>query len=201
MIRVMIAEDVRILRDTLAAVLDLEDDITVMVAVERGDEVVPTALDAEPDVAVLDIDLPGMDGLEAAALLRDKLPRCRTVMLTGLNKPGHLRRALDAGVAGFLLKHSPPDELIDAIRKVVAGGRVVDPQLALAELERAESPLTAREAEVLRIAATGAEPDEIAKTLFLSLGTVRNYLSSALMKLNARNRIDAIKIATDQGWL
>ncbi|MFE3452677.1 response regulator [Nonomuraea sp. NPDC059194] len=201
MIRVMVAEDVRILRETLTAVLDLEDDLTVVAAVERGDEIEPTALEVRPDVAVLDIDLPGMDGLEAAAVLRDKLPHCRTVVLTGLNKPGHLRRALEAGVAGFLLKHSPPDELIEAIRQVVAGRRVVDPQLALAELERAESPLTVREAEVLRIAATGAEPDEIAKTLFLSLGTVRNYLSSTIMKLNARNRVDAIKIATDQGWL
>jgi two-component system, NarL family, response regulator DesR len=201
MIRVMVAEDVRILRDTLTAVLDLEEDFTVVASVERGDEVVAAALDAAPDVAVLDIDLPGMDGLEAAAALRETLPRCRTVMLTGLSKPGHLRRALDAGVSGFLLKHSPPDELIDAIRQVVAGGRVVDPQLALAELERADSPLTVREAEVLRITATGAEPDEVARTLSLSLGTVRNYLSSAIMKLNARNRVDAIKIATDQGWL
>src|ERR1700754_20347 len=141
MIRVMVAEDVRILRETLTAVLDLEDDLVVVAAVERGDQVTPTAVNVRPDVAVLDIDLPGMDGLEAAVELRDKLPSCRAVMLTGLGKPGHLRRGLDAGVSGFLLKPSPTEELLDAIRRVAAGGRVVDPQLALAELERAESPL------------------------------------------------------------
>ncbi|MFI6520314.1 DNA-binding response regulator [Spirillospora sp. NPDC050679] len=201
MIRVMVAEDVRILRETLATVLGLEDDIEVVAAVERGDQVVALAERTRPDVAVLDIDLPGMDGLDAAAELRARLPACRSVVLTGLGKPGHLRRGLASGVSAFLLKHAPTDDLIDAIRKAVAGERVVDPQLALAELERADSPLTAREADVLRLSATGAEADDIARTLSLSRGTVRNYLSSAVMKLDARNRIDAIRIATDQGWL
>ncbi|MFC9971077.1 DNA-binding response regulator [Spirillospora sp. NPDC127200] len=201
MIRVMVAEDVRILRETLATVLGLEDDIEVVGAVERGDQVVALAERTRPDVAVLDIDLPGMDGLDAAAELRARLPACRSVVLTGLGKPGHLRRGLAAGVSAFLLKHAPTDDLIDAIRKAVAGERVVDPQLALAELERADSPLTAREADVLRLSATGAEADDIARSLSLSRGTVRNYLSSAVMKLDARNRIDAIRIATDQGWL
>ncbi|MEU8343341.1 response regulator transcription factor [Spirillospora sp. NPDC048832] len=201
MIRVMVAEDVRILRETLTTVLGLEDDIEVVAAVERGDEIVGAAVRSRPDVAVLDIDLPGMDGLDAAAGLRAELPDCRTVVLTGLGKPGHLRRGLAAGISGFLLKHAPADDLVDAIRKAVAGERVVDPQLALAELERADSPLTEREADVLRLSATGAEAGDIARSLSLSRGTVRNYLSSAVLKLNARNRIDAIRIATDQGWL
>jgi two-component system response regulator DesR len=201
MIRVMVAEDVRILRETLTTVLGLEDDIEVVAAVERGDEIVAAAGWSRPDVAVLDIDLSGMDGLDAAAELRTALPSCRTVILTGLGKPGHLRRGLAAGVSAFLLKHAPADDLVDAIRKAVAGERVVDPQFALAELERADSPLTAREADVLRLSATGAEAGDIALSLSLSRGTVRNYLSSAVMKLNARNRIDAIRIASDQGWL
>ncbi|MEU5988085.1 response regulator transcription factor [Spirillospora sp. NPDC047418] len=201
MIRVMVAEDVRILRETLTTVLGLEDDIEVVAAVERGDEIVAAAGRSRPDVAVLDIDLPGMDGLDAAAELRTALPACRTVVLTGLGKPGHLRRGLAAGISAFLLKHAPADDLIDAIRRAVAGERVVDPQLALAELERADNPLTAREADVLRLSATGAEAGDIARSLSLSRGTVRNYLSSAVMKLDARNRIDAIRIASDQGWL
>ncbi|HEV7709402.1 MAG TPA: response regulator transcription factor [Asanoa sp.] len=201
MIRVMIAEDVRLLRESLAAVLDLEDDLTVVTTVERGDEILDAAARALPDVALLDIDLPGLDGISAAGQLRERVPGCRTVILTGLSRPGHLRRALTAGVSGFLLKHSVPQTLIDAIRKVAAGERVVDPALALAALETPDSPLPAREIDVLRLAATGAGPDEIAATLFLSVGTVRNYLSSAITRLDARNRVDAIRIATDQGWL
>jgi two-component system, NarL family, response regulator DesR len=201
MIRVMIAEDVRLLRESLAAVLELEDDLTVVATVERGDEILDAAARALPDVALLDIDLPGLDGISAAGQLRERVPACRTVILTGLSRPGHLRRALTAGVSGFLLKHSVPQTLIDAIRKVAAGERVVDPALALAALETRDSPLPAREIDVLRLAATGAGPDEIAATLFLSVGTVRNYLSSAITRLDARNRVDAIRIATDQGWL
>ncbi|GAA4592013.1 response regulator transcription factor [Planotetraspora phitsanulokensis] len=197
----MLAEDVRILRETLTAVLELEDDLAVVAAVGRGDEVLATATEFRPDVVVLDIDLPEMDGLTAARLLRDRVPDCRTLMLTGMARPGYLRRALAAEASGFLLKHSPPDELIEAIRKVAAGERVVDPQLALAALSTAGSPLSPREADVLRLAATGAEPDEIAERLSLTRGTVRNYLSTTVMKLNARNRVDAIRIATDEGWL
>lgn len=201
MIRVLIAEDVRILRETLAAVLELEDDLAVVAAVERGDQIVPAALESRPDVAVLDIELPELDGLSAAALLREEVPGCRTVVLTGFARPGYLRRAMASGVSGFLLKHSPPGDLIDAIRKVVGGEQVVDPQLAVAALRKADNPLAVREVDVLRLAATGAEADEIAVRLSLSRGTVRNYLSSAVMKLNARNRVDAIRIAADEGWL
>ncbi|MFD1936077.1 MULTISPECIES: response regulator transcription factor [Nonomuraea] len=201
MIRVLIAEDVRILRETLAAVLELEDDLTVVAAVERGDLILPAARESAADVAVLDIELPELDGLSAAALLRDEMPGCRTVVLTGFARPGYLRRAMASGVSGFLLKHSPPGELIEAIRKVVGGEQVVDPQLAVAALRKADNPLAVREVDVLRLAATGAEADEIAVRLSLSRGTVRNYLSSAVMKLNARNRVDAIRIAADEGWL
>ena len=201
MIRVMIAEDVLLLRETLTTVLELEEDISVVAAVERGDDIARVATQTAPDVALLDIDLPGVDGLTGAEQLREVLPSCRTVILTGLARPGHLRRALAVGASGFLLKHAPPQVLIDGIRKVARGERVVDPQLALAALETPTSPLAAREADVLRLAATGAEPEEIASALFLSVGTVRNYLSAAITRLDARNRIDAIRIATEQGWL
>jgi two-component system response regulator DesR len=201
MIRIMVAEDMRMLRETLVAVLDLEDDLDVVASVDRGDAVVDAALSTRPDVAVIDIDLPGRDGLVAAAELYERLPDCRTLVLTGLASPGHLRRALAAHARGFLLKHAPPQELIDAIRRIAAGGRVIDPQVALAALETADNPLTAREVDVLRIAATGAEPAEIARRLSLSTGTVRNYLTSAQVRLDARNRVDAIRIATDAGWL
>jgi two-component system response regulator DesR len=197
----MIAEDVRILRETLSAVLDLEDDLEVVAQVERGDRIVAAAVAHRPDVALLDIELPGLDGLTGADRLRQELPSCKVVMLSGLARPGYLRRALASGAAGFLLKHAPTHELIDAIRRVIAGERVVDPQLALIALQTAESPLSEREAEVLKAAATGAEADEIAGMLSLSRGTVRNYLSSAVMRLGARNRVDAIRIATDEGWI
>lgn len=201
MIRVMIAEDVLLLRETLTTVLELEEDISVVAAVERGDDIARVATQAAPDVALLDIDLPGVDGLTGAGQLRAVLPSCRVVILTGLARPGHLRRALAVGASGFLLKHAPPQVLIDGIRKVARGERVVDPQIALAALETPTSPLAAREADVLRLAATGAQPEEIASALFLSVGTVRNYLSAAITRLDARNRVDAIRIATEQGWL
>ncbi|WP_425567354.1 response regulator transcription factor [Planomonospora venezuelensis] len=197
----ILAEDVRILRETLAAVLDLEDDLDVVGVTGRGDEIVALALETRPDVAVLDIDLPGMDGLSGANELRGRLPSCRVVMLTGLARPGYLRRALSSGVSGFMLKHAPAGELVDAIRAVASGRQAVDPQFALAALQKTDSPLAAREADVLRLAATGAEAEEIAQALSLSVGTVRNYLSSAVMRLGARNRIDAVRIATDEGWI
>lgn len=201
MIRILIAEDVRILRDTLVAVLQLEDDLEVVATAATGDEIVPAGLEHRPDVAVLDIDLPGIDGLTAAAELHRRLPACRTLILTGMGKPGHLRRAMAAHVRGFMIKDAPADQLIDAIRRVAAGERVVDPQLALAALEVAENPLSPREAEILKLHAAGASATEIAAELFLSYGTVRNYLASAVTKLGARNRVDAARIAADAGWL
>jgi two-component system, NarL family, response regulator DesR len=201
MIRILIAEDVRILRDTLVAVLRLEDDLDVVAAAASGSEIVPAALRHRPDVAVLDIDLPGVDGLTAAAELHQRLPECRTLILTGLGKPGNLRRAMAARVGGFMIKDSPAEQLIDAVRRVAAGERVVDPQLALAALEMADNPLSPREAEILKRHAAGASAAEIAAELFLSYGTVRNYLASAVTKLGARNRVDAARIAADAGWL
>ncbi|XVQ14248.1 response regulator transcription factor [Spirillospora sp. CA-255316] len=201
MFRVLVAEDMRILRDTLVAVLGLEDDLEVVAEVAAGDEIVPAALRHRPDVAVVDIDLPGVDGLTAAAELHRQAPACRILVLTGLAQPGHLRRALAAHVSGFMLKDAPSDELIAAVRQVAAGDRVFDPKLALAALETADNPLSPREAEVLKRHAAGASAAEIAADLHLSYGTVRNYLASAVTKLGARNRVDAARIARDAGWL
>ncbi len=201
MIRVLVAEDMRILRDTLVALLRLEDDIEVVAEVADGRAIVPTALDKRPDVAVVDIDLPGTDGLTAAAELHERCPGCQVLILTVLGKPGNLRRALAAHVAGFLPKDTPAAELVAAVRRVVAGERVIDPQLVLKALEIQDNPLSPRETEVLRRFAAGAGPAEIAATMFLSYGTVRNYLASAVTKLGARNRVDAIRIAADAGWL
>ena len=201
MIRILVAEDMRILRDMLISTLNLEEDFKVVAEVADGTGVVPAALAERPDLAVLDIDMPGLDGLAAAAELHERLPACRAVILTVLGHPGQLRQALAAHVSGFLVKDAPSDQLIGVLRRVAAGERVVDPKLALATLEMAESPLSAREAEVLRRFAAGAEPAEIAAELFLSYGTVRNYLASAVTKLGGRNRMEAVRIATEAGWL
>ena len=201
MIKVMLAEDMHMVRGALVALLGLEDDFTVVAEVSRGDVIVPTALRHLPDVAVIDVDLPGVDGLTAAAELRQRLPACRTLILTSLGRPGTLRKALAARVGGFILKDAPPGELAEAIRGVHAGRRVIDPNLALAAWDTPDCPLTARELEVLRLAADGSDAGEIAARLFLSAGTVRNYLTTIAAKLNARNRVDAIRIATDSGWL
>jgi two-component system response regulator DesR len=200
-IRVLLAEDVRILREALAGLLALEEDIEVVAEVGSGDVIVATAVLTRPDVAVIDIELPGMDGLSAAAELHERLPECRTLILTGVGRPGTLRRALSAHVAGFMVKDARPTELVEAIRTIARGGRVLDPQLAFAALDVQGNPLTKREAEVLRLTASGAEPPEIAARIGLSYGTVRNYLASAVTKLNARNRVDAIRIATEAGWI
>jgi two-component system response regulator DesR len=200
-IRVLVAEDTAILRDTLVAVLNLEDDLEVVTEVSTGDAIVPSALRHRPDVALLDIDLPGIDGLAAAADLHTQLPTCRALILTGLDRPDHLRKALAAHVSGFLVKNTPAADLIAAIRKVAAGERVIDPHLAVAALETPANPLTARETEVLRRCAEGADPREIAAGMYLSYGTVRNYLASAMTKLNARTRVDAVRKATQAGWL
>jgi two-component system response regulator DesR len=200
-IKVMIAEDVHMVRGALVALLRLESDIEVVAEVAGGDEILPTAKAVRPDVAVIDIDLPGKDGLTAATELREQLPECRSLILTSLGRPGTLRRALAAKVGGFLLKDAPPDKLASAIREVHVGRRVVDSDLALAAWDSADCPLTGREVEVLRLAADGANAVDIAARLYLSAGTVRNYLTTAVTKLNARNRVDAIRIAKEAGWL
>jgi two-component system, NarL family, response regulator DesR len=201
MVRILIAEDMRILRETLAALLGLEDDLEIVAELASGDQIVPAALQHRPDVAMIDIDLPGTDGLTAAAELHRLLPECRTLILTGLGRPGTLRRALAAHVSGFVVKDAPSQELVDAVRRVAAGERVIDAKLALAALETAGNPLSAREAEVLKRHATGASAAEIAAEMHLSYGTVRNYLASAVTKLGARNRVDAARIAEEAGWL
>ena len=201
MIKVLLAEDMHMVRGALVALLNLEPDIEVIAEVASGDLIISTAREVRPDVAVIDIDLPGMDGLTAASELHEKLPECRTLILTSLGRPGTLRRALSARVGGFILKDAPAAELADAIRGVAVGRRVVNGQLALAAWDSADCPLTAREIEVLRLAADGADAVEIAARLYLSAGTVRNYLTTIVSKLNARNRIDAIRIAQDAGWV
>lgn len=201
MIRVLIAEDAHLIRGALVALLSLEHDMEVVADVERGDEVLAAAMRTRPDVAILDIDLPGVDGLHAADQLHADVPDCKALVVTGLSQPGHLLRALQVHVRGFMLKDSPADKLADAIRRVAGGERVLDPDLVAAALETGGSPLTAREADVLRTAETGVSTEEIAATLFLSPATVRNYLSNAISKLAARSRIDAIRIAREAGWL
>jgi two-component system response regulator DesR len=200
-IRLLLAEDVRMLRDALVGVLRLAEGIEVVGAVGAGDAIVPTALRVRPDVAVIDIELPGLDGISAAAQLRQWLPECRTLILTGVARPGTLRRALSAKVAGFMGKDAAPEDLIEAVRTIAAGGRVLDPQLAFAALDVAGNPLTERECDVLRLTASGADPAEVAARLGLSYGTVRNYLAAAVTKLGARNRVDAIRLASEAGWL
>lgn len=201
MIRVLLAEDQSMVRGALAALLALEGDVEIVAEVARGDEVVPAAEASQPDVALLDIEMPGIDGLEAAAALRERLPSCRVLILTTFGRPGYLRRAMESGVAGFVIKDAPAAELAGAIRRVVAGERVIDPALAIAALGEGRNPLTPREREVLAAAARGANIAEIAATLFLSEGTVRNYLSEAIQKLDARNRVEAAHIAQEKGWL
>jgi two-component system response regulator DesR len=201
MIKVMLAEDMHMVRGALVALLNLEPDIEVVAEVANGNDIVPTALKVRPDVAVLDIDLPGKDGLTAVVELQDAIPDIRTLILTGLSRPGNLRRALSAKVTGFMLKDAPAAQLADAIRSVAAGRRVVDSQLAMSAWDSAESPLTARETEVLRLTADGLQAVDIASKMFLSVGTVRNYLTTIIGKLAARNRVDAIRIARDAGWL
>ncbi|MFI5588036.1 DNA-binding response regulator [Amycolatopsis sp. NPDC051758] len=201
MIRVLVAEDMHIVRGALVALLNLESDIDVVAEVASGLEILPVAREAAADVAVIDIDLPGKDGLTAAGELHEQLPACRTLILTSLGRPGTLRRALDAKVGGFLLKDAPPDQLANAVRGVVAGRRMVDGDLALAAWDSADCPLTGRELDVLRMTSQGYGTVEIAARLYLSAGTVRNYLTTIVAKLNARNRVDAIRIAQDSGWL
>jgi two-component system response regulator DesR len=201
MIRVLIAEDMHMIRGALAALLSLEEDMEVVAELDRGDTIVEAAIRTRPDVAIVDIDLPGIDGLTAAAKLYDVLPECRTLVLTGLSQPGNLLRALKAHARGFIVKDAPAHALADGVRRVAAGERVIDHELIAAALETGASPLTLREADVLRAADSGVTTDAIGELLSLSPATVRNYLSNAISKLGARNRIDAIRIARNAGWL
>jgi two-component system, NarL family, response regulator DesR len=200
-IRVLIAEDMHMIRGALVALLSLEDDMEVVAELERGDLIVPTALETHPDVAVVDIDLPGMDGLTAAEQLHQRLPECRALVLTGLSQPGNLLRALKGHVRGFIIKDAPAETLADGVRRVARGERVIDPELVAAALEIGSTPLTTREADVLREAERGLPTELIAVRLSLSPATVRNYLSNAISKVGGRNRIDAIRIARNAGWL
>ena len=201
MLKILVAEDVPMVLGALAALLDIESDLEVVATVSSGDRILPVALETRPDVAIIDIDLPVIDGLSAAEMLHAKLPTCRTLILTGLGRPGTLRRALSVSVSGFLLKDTPSERLAQAVREVAAGRRVIDPQLALTAWDVGENPLSGREIQVLRLAAGGAEAPEIAATMHVSVGTVRNYLTKVVIKLNARNRVDAIRIATEAGWI
>jgi two-component system response regulator DesR len=201
MIKVLIAEDMHMIRGALVALLSLEDDMEVVAELDRGDQIVQTALRTRPDVAVVDIDLPGLDGLTAAEQLSQRLPECRTLVLTGLSQPGNLLRALKVHVRGFIVKDAPAETLADGVRRVARGERVIDPELVAAALETGSTPLTARETDVLRAASSGIPTDQIAARLSLSPATVRNYLSNAISKVGGRNRIDAIRIARDAGWL
>ena len=201
MIRVLIAEDQGMVRGALKALLALEGDIEIVAETDRADRVVPLALESKPDVALLDIEMPGGDGITAAGELRKELPSCRTLILTTFGRPGFLRRAMQNGASGFLLKDAPAHELALAIRRTMAGERVVDPGLAAAALSTGMSPLTEREREVLLASRAGSGIAEIAKALFLSEGTVRNYLSSAIQKLDVSNRAEAARVAEEQGWL
>jgi two-component system, NarL family, response regulator DesR len=200
-IRVLIAEDQAMVRGALAALLRLEPDIDVVAQAERGDEAVRLAMETKPDIVLLDIELPGTDGLTAAEHLRTRLPSCRVVMLTTFDRAGYLRRAVDGGAVGFLLKDAPAAELAKAVRTVMAGRRVIDPALALTALSGGDNPLTAREREVLAAASTGATVGDIATRVSISEGTVRNHLSVAIQKVGGRNRFEAAKLAEQKGWL
>ena len=201
MIRVLIAEDMHLIRGALVALLSLEPDMQVVAELDRGDTIVDTAVAERPDVAVLDIDLPGLDGLTAAEQLHHRLPDCRTLVLTGMSQPGHLLRALQNHVRGFVVKDAPVETLADGIRRVARGERVIDPELVAAALETGSTPLTERETDVLRAAESGLPTEQIATHLSLSPTTVRNYLSNAISKIGGRNRLDAIRIARGAGWL
>jgi two-component system, NarL family, response regulator DesR len=200
-IRVLIAEDQAMVRGALASLLGLEADIEVVAQVSRGNEVVPAALAAGADVALLDIEMPGGTGLDAADELGRALPGCRILILTTFGRPGYLRRAMEGGAAGFLLKDAPAAELARAIRRAVAGERIVDPGLAAEALSQGESPLTPREHEVLVAARQHDTVADLAGALYLSPGTVRNHLSSVMQKLDARNRAEALRVAEERGWL
>ncbi|AKU16579.1 response regulator transcription factor [Luteipulveratus mongoliensis] len=200
-ISVMLADDQALVRGALAALLDLETDLHVVAEVGRGDEVVEAALKEQPDVVLMDVEMPGMDGIAATAALKAQLPGVHVLIVTTFGRPGYLRRGLQAGADGFVVKDTPARELANAVRRVHQGLRVVDPALATDSLVAGESPLTERETQVLRSALDGGTVADIAREHFLSEGTVRNHLSSAIGKTGARTRAEAARIAVDNGWL
>ncbi len=201
MIRILLADDQHLVRGALAALLALQPDFEVVAEVADGAAAVAAAVSHAPDIALLDIEMPGLDGIEATARIRSAAPGVRVLILTTFGRPGYLRRAMDAGARGFVVKDAPADRLATAVRDVHLGRIVVDPELAVASLSSGPSPLTEREREVLRAGADGVTVAEVASRLVLSEGTVRNYLSSAIGKTGVRNRVEATKIARDQGWL
>jgi two-component system response regulator DesR len=200
-IRLLLADDQDLIRGALSALLDIEDDFEVVAAVDRGDKVLDAARAHRPDVALLDVEMPGLDGIAAAAQLTAQLPACRVVILTTFGRPGYLRRAMASGAVGFVVKDAPPEALADAIRRVVRGERVVDPELAAATLTAGDSPFTARERDVLDAVRGGGSVADIAAALFLSEGTVRNYVSAVIAKTGTRNRMEALRVADERGWL
>lgn len=200
-LKILIAEDVALIRGALVALIQREPDLEVVAEVDHNDKILDAALCHRPDVAIIDIDRPGIGGLAAAAQLREQLPSCRIIILTSLGRPGMLRGVLDAAVTGFVLKDAPASQLATAIRNAASGRHMVGPELAAATWDCEGVPLSKREQAVLRLAGNGAEPTEIAEALSLSVGTVRNYLTAIVSKLYARNRVDAIMKAYDMGWL
>jgi two-component system response regulator DesR len=200
-IRLLLADDQQLVRSALAALLELDEAFEVVAQVGRGDQVVAAAREHQADVALLDIEMPGLDGLAAAAALAQEVPQCRVIILTTFGRPGYLRRAMESGALGFVVKDAPAEQLADAVRRVAAGERVVDPALAAATLASGASPLTGRERDVLVAARSGATVADIAGKLFLSEGTVRNYLSAAIAKTGVRNRLEAVRVADERGWL
>lgn len=201
MIRVFIAEDQAMVRGAMKALLAMEEDIQIVGEADRADAVVAAVRETKPQVALIDIEMPGGDGITAAGQLRKELPGCKVLIVTTFGRPGFLRRAMESGASGFMLKDAPAHELAVAIRRTMAGERVVDPGLAAAALSAGVSPLSERERDVLKAGQDGASIAEIAKSLFLSEGTVRNYLSSAIQKLEVSNRTEAARVAEEQGWL
>jgi two-component system, NarL family, response regulator DesR len=201
MIKLLLADDQALVRGALAALLDLEPDLSVVAEVGRGDEVVEAARQAMPDVALLDVEMPGLDGIAATAALRNAVPGCRVLVVTTFGRPGYLRRAMEAGASGFVVKDTPAAQLAEAVRRVHAGLRVVDPTLAAETLVAGNSPLTSRESDVLRVARDGGTVADISRSLHLSEGTVRNHLSAAIGKTGARTRAEAVRIAVENGWL
>lgn len=200
-IRLLIADDQAMVRGALAALLDLVNDLEVVGQVGRGDEVVDACREHRPEVVLMDVEMPGMDGIAASAALRRAMPEVRVLVVTTFGRPGFLRRAMQAGVQGFVVKDTPATQLADTVRRVNEGLRVVDPQLAADSLAFGESPLTAREAEVLKAASDGGTVADIARSVHLSEGTVRNHLSSIIGKTGGRTRADALRIADENGWL